>query len=104
MATEKIIVEAVAAGGDRQNVHEVIRRHAIEAARAAKDGAARNDLIDRLAADSSIGLPAETLKLAADPSRYIGRAAEQVDEFLDEVIAPLLAGVGSAPEQEEIRV
>jgi adenylosuccinate lyase len=104
MATEKIIVDAVSAGADRQEVHEVIRRHAIEAARDAKDNAAENNLLDRLAKDPAIRLDRKQLALAADPAKYVGRAPEQVDEFLREVIEPLLAGVSSAPQHEEIRV
>ena len=104
MATEKIIVEAVGAGGDRQDAHEVIRRHSIAAARAMKEGAASNDLLERLAADKGLGLSPERLAVAADPSRYTGRAARQVDEFLAEVIEPMLAGAKSIPAEEEIRV
>jgi adenylosuccinate lyase len=104
MATEKILVEAVAAGGDRQEAHEVIRRHSIAAARAMKDSAAANDLLDRLANDAALGVPRERLALAADPARYVGRAPEQVDEFLSEVIEPILAGATSTPSLEEIRV
>ena len=104
MATEKILVEAVGAGGDRQEAHEVIRRHSIAAARAMKDGGASNDLLDRLANDSDLRIDPERLALAADPSRYVGRAPEQVDEFLSEVIEPLLAGSAEMPSIEEIRV
>lgn len=104
MATEKIIVEAVSAGGDRQAAHEVIRRHSIDAARAMKDGAPGNDLIERLAKDSELGMSREQLDLAADPSRYVGRAPQQVDEFLADVIDPILAGSTAIPTEEEIRV
>ena len=104
MATEKIIVEAVSAGGDRQAAHEVVRRHSIAAQRAIKDGASNNDLLDRLAADPELGLPRERLALAADASMYVGRAPQQVDEFLADVIEPLLAGSAQAPAEEEIRV
>ena len=104
MATEKIIVEAVSAGGDRQAAHEVVRRHSIAAQRAIKDGASGNDLLDRLASDPELGLPRERLALAADPSIYVGRAPQQVDEFLAEVIEPMLAGSAQAPTEEEIRV
>jgi adenylosuccinate lyase len=104
MATEKIIVEAVSAGGDRQAAHEVVRRHSIAAQRAIKDGASGNDLLDRLAADPELGLPRERLALAADPSMYVGRAPQQVDEFLADVIEPLLAGSAQVPAEEEIRV
>jgi adenylosuccinate lyase len=104
MATEKILVEAVAAGGDRQDAHEVIRRHSIAAARAMKDGAATNDLLDRLAKDPALRIPGDRLALAADPSRYVGRAPEQVDEFLTGVIEPILAGSSATHSSEEIRV
>jgi len=104
MATEKILVEAVAAGGDRQEAHEVIRRHSIAAAREMKDNAAPNDLLDRLANDAALRIPRELLALATDPLRYVGRAPEQVDEFLSDVIEPILAGSATAPSLEEIRV
>jgi adenylosuccinate lyase len=104
MATEKILVEAVAAGGDRQEAHEVIRRHSIAAAREMKDNAAPNDLLDRLANDAALRIPRERLALATDPLRYVGRAPEQVDEFLSDVIEPILAGSATAPSLEEIRV
>jgi adenylosuccinate lyase len=104
MATEKIIVEAVSAGGDRQTAHEVIRRHSMEAARAMKDGAPGNDLLERLAADGGLGMTREQLDLAADPGRYVGRAPQQVDEFLAEIVDPILAGAPAIPAEEEIRV
>ena len=104
MATENILVEAVSAGGDRQAAHEVIRRHSIAASRAMKDGAPSNDLLERLANDSSLGVGRDRLALASDPARYIGRAPQQVDEFLSEVIEPMLAGSNNIPSLEEIRV
>ncbi|MGZ8376693.1 MAG: adenylosuccinate lyase [Gemmatirosa sp.] len=110
MATEEIIVRAVRAGGDRQAVHEVIRRHSVEAARALKDGgAARNDLLERLAGDTeftALGLSVEDLHAATDPARFVGRAPRQVDEFLAEVVEPLLAANGAAVQaaREEVRV
>jgi adenylosuccinate lyase len=104
MATEEIIVRAVRAGGDRQEAHEVIRRHSIEAARAVKDGAARNDLLDRLAADPAFGVSADDLRDVADPRRFIGRAAVQVDEFLDDVVAPILDAHPDEAVVDEVRV
>lgn len=104
MATEAIIVEAVSAGGDRQVVHEAIRRHSIETARSMKDSAGQNDLIARLSGDADIGLSSERLAVAADPARYTGRASQQVEDFMAEVIEPLLAGSLPAAESEEIRV
>jgi adenylosuccinate lyase len=93
MATEEIIVKAVKAGGDRQAVHEVIRRHAIAAAAALKDGASSsNDLIERLAGDKAVGVPRAELERTLEPGRFTGRAPEQVDEFLADVVDALLAG------------
>jgi len=103
MATEEIIVRLVQAGGDRQEAHELIRGHSIAAARAVKDGAPRNDLLDRLAADKAFGLPLSDLEAAADPSRFVGRAPEQVDEFLAETVEPWLER-RNVVELEEVRV
>lgn len=105
MATEQLLVRAVLAGGDRQVAHETIRTHSIEAARAMKQGAPANDLLERLAADGSFGVGLEDLQGAIEPSRFIGRAPEQVDEFLRDVIRPLFAGqVPGSGRAEEIRV
>jgi adenylosuccinate lyase len=107
MATERWLMRAVQAGGDRQVVHEVIRRHALAVA----DGVAAgepNDLIDRLAADpafASVGV--EALRAELDPARYVGRAPEQVGEFLAEYLDPLVAAVrprATGVATEEIRV
>jgi adenylosuccinate lyase len=103
MATEELIVRAVRAGGDRQVAHERIRQHSIEAARALKNGAAKNDMLERLSADAQFGVPIADLESALDPKRFVGRAPEQVDEFLDWVVAPLLAG-HRGEEPEEVRV
>jgi len=105
MATEQLIVRAVKAGGDRQVVHETIRKHSLEAARAMKDGADANDLLQRLARDKTFGLKLEDLEGTIDPKRFVGRAPEQVDEFLRDVITPLFAGHIAKPERaEELRV
>jgi adenylosuccinate lyase len=108
MATEEIIVRAVRAGGDRQAVHEVIRRHSVEAARAVKGGAPRNDLLERLAGDAefaALGVSLDDLQAALDPARFVGRAPQQVDEFLAEVAEPILARAAGAPAPlEEVRV
>jgi len=105
MATEALILRAVEAGGDRQQAHEVIRTHSIAAARAMKDDGAKNDMLDRLAKDEAFGVPVHDLHAVADPSRFIGRAARQVDDFLAEVIHPILHRAGSDPHaREEVRV
>jgi adenylosuccinate lyase len=107
MATEALIVRAVRAGVDRQVAHERIRQHSIAAARALKDGAPRNDMLDRLAVDPEFGVPIADLEAALEPSTFIGRAPQQVDEFLDGVVEPLLAVATPAPEPApgaEVRV
>jgi adenylosuccinate lyase len=104
MATEVLIVEAVRRGGDRQVAHEVIRRHSVAAARAVKDEGVANDMLDRLAADPEFGVPLDELRSALTPVRFTGRSARQVDEFLDEVVAPLLTTAGADAVAEEVRV
>jgi len=105
MATEQLIVRAVRGGGDRQVVHETIRKHSIAAASAMKNGGDSNDLLERLARDKSFGVKLEDLRGAIDPIRFIGRAPEQVDEFLRDVITPLFAGESARSDPaEEIRV
>jgi adenylosuccinate lyase len=106
MATEELILRAVRAGGDRQAAHEVIRRHSVAAARSMKDGGGRNDMLERLAADPEYGVAIADLRAALQPARFVGRAPAQVDEFLAEVVEPLLAGAASADFQHlaEVRV
>ena len=87
LATEDILMAGVAAGGDRQELHECIRRHSHDAARQVKLEGKPNDLLDRLAADAAFaGLD---VRKTLDPKRYVGRAPEQVDVFLREVVAPI---------------
>ena len=105
MATEELIVRAVRAGGNRQAAHEVIRRHSIAAARAVKDDGRPNDMLERLAGDPEFGVAIDDLRSALEPARFIGRAPQQVDEFLAEVVAPILQSPRhAAPEREELRV
>jgi adenylosuccinate lyase len=105
MATEELIVRAVRAGGDRQVVHETIRKHSLEASRALKNGAEVNDLIQRLGKDKSFGVKVKDLEAAIDARRFVGRAPEQVDEFLRDVITPLFAGdIAKSDRTEELRV
>jgi adenylosuccinate lyase len=89
MATENILMAAVAAGGDRQDLHERIRRHSQAAAAAVKQEGAPNDLLARLAADSAFA--GVDLQAVLEPAQFVGRAPQQVDEFLEEVVDPLLA-------------
>jgi len=97
MATEELIVRAVRAGGNRQDVHERIRQHSIAAAHAVKHDGKPNDILERIAADASFRVTIEDLRATLEPARFIGRAPEQVAEFLAEVVAPLLAKSADAP-------
>ena len=83
MATEELIVRAVRAGGDRQVAHERIRQHSIEAARAMKNGATRTTCSIGSPAIRAFSVPLADLESALDATRFVGRAPQQVDEFLD---------------------
>ncbi len=87
MATENLLMAAVATGGDRQELHERIRRHSHAAAAVVKQQGGRNDLLDRLAADPAFARV--DLVAALDPARFVGRAPQQVDEFLADVVEPI---------------
>jgi adenylosuccinate lyase len=87
MATENIMMAAVKAGGNRQEVHERIRRHSLAAAEQVKTFGRPNDLIERLTADAAFAHV--DLKGVLKPANYIGRAPQQVDEFIAEVVTPL---------------
>ncbi|HJN66387.1 MAG TPA: adenylosuccinate lyase, partial [Pirellulales bacterium] len=87
MATENILMDAVRAGGDRQELHERIRQHSQQASRVVKEQGGANDLLERLAGDAAFA--GIDLQAAVLPSRFIGRAAEQVTQFISEVIEPI---------------
>jgi adenylosuccinate lyase len=90
MATETILMQAVLRGGDRQSLHERIRRHSHAAARRMKEGE-EGDLVERIAADGAFGMTEQDVEALMDPSRFVGRAPEQVDHFLVDEVEPLLA-------------
>ena len=90
MATENIMMDCVKRGGDRQELHERIREHSMEAARRVKQGDGVNDLLARIAADPVFGVTEEQLQQVLEPSLYVGRAPEQTDEFLRGQIFPVL--------------
>ena len=91
MASENILMDAVKRGGDRQQLHERIRLHALEAGRNVKELGLTNNLLDLISADPQFGLSREELTAHMAPSRYIGRCPEQVSDFLSEFIQPVLA-------------
>ncbi|MDD4571807.1 MAG: adenylosuccinate lyase [Clostridia bacterium] len=91
MATENIMMDAVKAGGDRQELHERIRRHSMAAAAHVKQEGKENNLLELIAADASFNLSLEHLQALLKPENYVGRAKEQVDDFLQSEVAPVLA-------------
>ena len=90
MATENIMMDAVKAGGDRQELHEKIRTLSMEAGKNVKVEGKENNLLELIAADPSFNLTLEDLQKTMDPSKYTGRAKEQVDAFLKNVVQPVL--------------
>ena len=90
MATENIMMDAVKAGGDRQELHERIRELSMEAGRTVKVEGKENNLLELIAADPAFNLSLEDLKKTMDPARYVGRAPLQVDNFLKNVVDPVL--------------
>ena len=90
MATENIMMDAVKAGGDRQELHERIRELYMEAGRNVKEKGLDNNLLDLIAADPAFNLNEEELKKTMDPAKYVGRAPIQVTNYLNQVIRPLL--------------
>ena len=91
MATENIMMDAVKEGGDRQELHEKIRQLSMEAGRNVKVNGLDNNLLDLIAADDTFHLTKEQLQQCMNPERYTGRSKEQVEDFLAEVINPILA-------------
>ncbi|MDR3277780.1 MAG: adenylosuccinate lyase [Oscillospiraceae bacterium] len=94
MATENIMMKAVKRGGDRQRLHEAIRVHSVAAGAAVKEQGLPNDLISRIASDPLFGMAEAELRAELDPARFIGRAPEQVTEFLENDVYPALARYG----------
>lgn len=90
MATENIMMDAVKRGGDRQELHEKIRTLSMEAGRNVKERGLDNNLLELIAAEPSFGITLEELKKQMEPSKYTGRSKEQVEDFLKEVIRPIL--------------
>jgi adenylosuccinate lyase len=90
MATENIMMDAVKAGGDRQELHEKIRQLSMQAGARVKEEGLDNNLLELIAADPSFNLSLEELKRSMDPSRYMGRAPQQTEDFINEDVLPVL--------------
>ncbi|MFV0517172.1 MAG: adenylosuccinate lyase [Aminipila sp.] len=90
MATENIMMDAVKLGGDRQELHERIREHSMEAGKQVKVEGKENDLLNRIANDPAFNMSLEQLESIMDPANFVGRAPQQTEEFLKEIINPIL--------------
>jgi len=95
MATETFLMKATAAGGNRQELHERIRQHAFAAAGEMKEGRP-SDLLDRIAGDDAFGMDRDERESRVDADRFVGRAPQQVDRFLEEWVQPVLDRLGAA--------
>jgi adenylosuccinate lyase len=94
VVTEAVLMRASLRGGDRQELHERIRRHALEAANRMKDDGLPNDLADRIAGDPAFRLDRAEIREILEPARHVGRAPEQVDTFLRDCVEPILERYG----------
>jgi len=99
MATETLLMQAVLRGGDRQELHETIRRYSFEAQDMVAAGQ-ENPLLGRITADVAFRLTSEEVQAWVAPEKFVGRAPEQVDEYLDEVVAPLLSSATTMAVEE----
>ncbi len=90
MATENIMMDAVKRGGDRQELHEKIRVHSIAAGKVVKEEGKDSDMVDRIVSDKAFGLTKEEIEALLKPEDFTGRAKEQVEEYLNEVVLPVL--------------
>ena len=90
MATENIMMDAVKAGGDRQELHEKIRQLSMEAGKNVKQEGKENNLLELIAADDEFPMTLPELQALMEPSRYTGRSASQVEEFIQEIVQPIL--------------
>ena len=104
MASENIMMDMVQRGGDRQQIHERIRIHSQEAGQNVKDFGLTNNLIDLLAADPMFNISPEELSAHLEPSRYIGRSPEQVTDFLNDCVRPVLETHRSALEEQAVEL
>mmetsp|Transcript_12309 Transcript_12309/g.20582 ORF Transcript_12309/g.20582 Transcript_12309/m.20582 type:complete len:196 (-) Transcript_12309:187-774(-) len=91
MATEVILMQCVKAGGDRQILHEAIREHSMAAGKRVKEEGAANDLLERIGGDPLFAAVHGKLDELLDPAKFVGRAPEQVTEFLEECVDPILS-------------
>ena len=99
MASENIMMQAVEKGGNRQELHERLRQHAIAAGKQVKEEGLPNDMVDRVAADPAFGLTKEEIVAGLVPENFVGRAPQQVEEFIANVLQPIFDANPDAVEQ-----
>ena len=99
MASENIMMQAVEKGGNRQELHERLRQHAIAAGKQVKEEGLPNDMVDRIAADPAFGLTREEIVAGLVPENFVGRAPQQVEEFIANVLQPIFDANPDAVEQ-----
>ncbi|MGM9537750.1 MAG: adenylosuccinate lyase, partial [Candidatus Onthomonas sp.] len=104
MASENIMMDAVLRGGNRQELHERIRVHSLEAGRNVKERGLSNNLIDLIAEDPLFGMTREELTAHLEPSRYIGRSPDQVTEFLKNDVQPVLEQYSDALDGRQVEL
>jgi adenylosuccinate lyase len=104
MASEAILMEAVRRGGDRQVLHERLRVHSRTAASAVLNQGRENPFLELVADDPEVPLSIDELSALLDPERFVGRAPQQVREFIEEHVRPVLVGVGDLPEAKDLDV
>ena len=99
MASENIMMQAVEKGGNRQELHERLRQHAIAAGKQVKEEGLPNDMVDRIAADPAFGLTKEEIAAGLVPENFVGRAPQQVEEFIAHILKPIFDANPDAVEQ-----
>ena len=104
MATENIMMDGVMRGGNRQDLHEAIRRHALAAAKAVKEDGSENDILLRISTDPLFDMSTESLEELLSPERFTGRSEQQVEEFVKKHVMPLLRNSGDSALEDELKV
>jgi adenylosuccinate lyase len=104
MATEKILMEGVKRGGDRQELHERIRVHSMEAGKKVKIEGMKNDLMERITSDKAFGMDMKDVESVLNPRNYTGRASQQVVDFLEEYIYPVIRDINTVEYEVELNV
>lgn len=100
MATENIMMDAAKGGADRQQLHEHIRVHSMAASKVIKEEGGENDLLSRIASDPIFGVSLEQLNAIVSPEKYVGRAPQQTEEFISEVVNPVVEAYDFIPEEK----